>query len=76
MHTRIRPRRYYAAVTAVLGTFMATSGCAGLAEGQTTVNVRQAAPDIALSDQHNQAVSLRNLTARGPVLVVFYRGHW
>ena len=68
--------RSYAAVAATLGTLSVISACAGLAEGQATIKVRQTAPEITLTDQHNQAVSLRKLTTRGSVLVVFYRGHW
>ncbi len=52
------------------------SACAGLAPGQATVQVHQAAPEIALTDQHHQPVSLHKLTAKGSVLVVFYRGHF
>jgi len=34
------------------------------------------APDFTLRDQRNRLVSLRDETAKGPVLLVFYRGHW
>ena len=60
----------------VLGILLATAGCSGLAPGQSTVKVRQQAPEIALPDQHNQDISVRGLAARGTVLVVFYRGHF
>ena len=59
-----------------MGTLAATGACAGLAGGQPTLKVRQTAPEIALTDQHHQPVSLRALTARGNVLVVFYRGRF
>jgi hypothetical protein len=34
------------------------------------------APDFTLDDQTGQAVTLSTEYARGPVLLVFYRGHW
>jgi hypothetical protein len=62
--------------TLALAVVATTSSCAGLAAGQTTPKVSHTAPDIAQTDQHHQPVSLRALTARGNVLVVFYRGHF
>ena len=35
-----------------------------------------AAPDFTLPDQTGKPVSLRQELAKGPVLLVFYRGHW
>lgn len=35
-----------------------------------------AAPDFTLTDQTGQPVTLSAEVARGPVLLVFYRGHW
>lgn len=34
------------------------------------------APDFTLSDQDGRPVTLSAELARGPVLLVFYRGHW
>ncbi|MBE7507729.1 MAG: redoxin domain-containing protein [Planctomycetia bacterium] len=34
------------------------------------------APDFTLKDENNNAVSLADARARGPVLLVFYRGFW
>ena len=34
------------------------------------------APDFNLPDQHNHKVSLAQDLAKGPVLLVFYRGFW
>ena len=35
-----------------------------------------AAPQFTLNDTAGQPVSLSSLTAQGPALLVFYRGHW
>jgi peroxiredoxin len=34
------------------------------------------APDFTAKDQDGRAVNLHQLTAKGPVVVVFYRGNW
>lgn len=34
------------------------------------------APDFSLSDHNGRQVNLRQELAKGPVLLVFYRGHW
>lgn len=34
------------------------------------------APDFALRDHNKQTVSLSDSLSAGPVLLVFYRGHW
>lgn len=41
----------------------------------TTVASAQA-PDFSLPDQNGATVTLASLTARGPAVVVFYRGFW
>jgi hypothetical protein len=49
----------------------------GLAEPptpQTELLVR--APDFTLPDQESRPVALSAELSRGPVLLVFYRGHW
>ena len=38
--------------------------------------VHQQAPLFTLEDQRGQEVSLRGMLDQGPVLLVFYRGHW
>lgn len=35
-----------------------------------------AAPDFTLPDEEGRPVSLREAVLSGPVLLVFYRGHW
>ena len=42
----------------------------------TTLAKLEIAPDFTLSDHTNTPVSLRDARAAGPVLLVFYRGHW
>jgi len=37
---------------------------------------RDVAPGFSLSDELGNQVSLASLTATGPVVLVFYRGHW
>jgi peroxiredoxin len=34
------------------------------------------APDFSLRDQRGETVALSALLARGPAVVVFYRGFW
>jgi hypothetical protein len=34
------------------------------------------APEFSLPDQDGHTVALADLRAHGPVVVVFYRGHW
>ena len=38
--------------------------------------VQAKAPEFSLLDQNGKQVSLRKLLSRGPVVIVFYRGHW
>ena len=38
--------------------------------------VREVAPDFTLKDAQGQPVSLKSLTAKGPVVLVWYRGGW
>jgi len=50
------------------GTFVKTSG--------EVMPVQEKAPLFALPDQNGQEVSLQGMLDQGPVLIVFYRGHW
>jgi cytochrome oxidase Cu insertion factor (SCO1/SenC/PrrC family) len=38
--------------------------------------VSQSAPTFTLPDHNGQPVELAKLRERGPVVLVFYRGHW
>lgn len=60
-------------VTAVLDHGVAQIRRTGIAPG---LQVGAPAPDFALFDQLGQAVRLAGLLARGPVVLVFYRGEW
>ena len=42
----------------------------------TPIQVARQAPDFALPDHRGTEVTLRSLLAKGPVVVIFYRGHW
>lgn len=37
---------------------------------------RQTAPGFSLPDQQGRVVTLDDVTATGPAVVVFYRGYW
>lgn len=41
-----------------------------------TVEVGEIAPDFYLSDSTGTSRRLSDLAARGPTVVIFYRGHW
>ena len=52
-------------------------GCGFFVKPQgDVIPVQATAPEFSLPDQKGQQVSLRELLREGPVLVVFYRGHW
>lgn len=40
------------------------------------VNVGQPAPDFTLPNASGQPIALRDMLARGPVVLSFYRGRW
>jgi cytochrome oxidase Cu insertion factor (SCO1/SenC/PrrC family) len=40
------------------------------------VPISKSAPDFSLTDQDGKRVELSKLHAQGPVVVLFYRGHW
>jgi len=47
-----------------------------LPEPQQGLAVGQAPPPLTLPNQDGQPISLADYRGRGPVLLVFYRGHW
>ncbi len=59
------------AIAFVVGFF----GLSALPEA-TTLTGLETAPEFTLPDHTNAPVSLRDARAAGPVLLVFYRGHW
>jgi hypothetical protein len=52
-----------------------TTGCR-LRTEQAPAAEQALAPDFELPSHEGRAVSLRQLLARGPAVLVFYRGHW
>jgi len=48
--------------------------CSGILEH--VLKVGDKAPDFALPDGNGTIVSFKNLLARGPLIVSFYRGVW
>lgn len=52
-----------------------TAGCR-LQPHATPKQVAQPAPAFALPDENGKEVTLASLLERGPVVIVFYRGHW
>lgn len=70
MSTRTRPL--------VLGTLALAlaAACTQLATPDRVPRVGRAAPDFALGDHRDVTIRLRRLREVGPVVVVFYRGHW
>ncbi|MBC7930835.1 MAG: redoxin domain-containing protein [Rubrivivax sp.] len=42
----------------------------------TPVGVGETAPDFTLEDQRGRKVTLSEARAKGPVVLVFYRGYW
>lgn len=58
-----------------LGMSLGAVGCR-LQTEQGSVQVEQTAPDFSLTAQDGTSVDLASLVARGPAILVFYRGHW
>ncbi len=52
------------------------SGCGSVRPRATPMADAQQAPLFALPDQDGQTVELSSLLAEGPVVLLFYRGHW
>jgi cytochrome oxidase Cu insertion factor (SCO1/SenC/PrrC family) len=51
------------------------SGCRLRSRG-TPAAQAAIAPDFALPDENGKSHALADLRAKGPVVLVFYRGHW
>lgn len=65
-------------VAAVLGVACAVpvAGCRLHTEGGGPVAEQARAPDFGLPAHDGRTVTLDELVARGPAIVVFHRGHW
>ncbi len=42
----------------------------------TVPQVGQVAPDFVLPDSHGTPCRLSELVAKGPLVLIFFRGHW
>jgi len=51
-------------------------GAASAQTVRTTLKVGDKAPDFALPNGDGKLVTLSEVTARSPVMLVFYRGFW
>lgn len=50
--------------------------CAPIHPRDEPLTTERTAPDFALPDQHGDTITLASLLAKGPAIVVFYRGYW
>jgi hypothetical protein len=54
----------------------ATEGLKNSSQMLNTIKVGDAAPTFALKNFNNTEITLGDLIARGPVVLLFYRGSW
>lgn len=76
---RVDRRRWVRAVAALHVLALAVCAWSFLGYSRlpaTSVESVQRAPDFTLPDSRGQSVTLSEQLARGPVLLVFFRGHW
>jgi peroxiredoxin len=45
-------------------------------QSESTPQVGHAAPDFTLPDSRGNQRRLSELTAKGPLVLIFFRGHW
>ena len=64
------PKEYSHAISKSIEDFKQTWNPAN------AINVGQPFPDFSLSDANGKQVSMKELLARGPLLISFYRGEW
>ena len=64
----------------IWGPLLGALGCAGPAalhvESTATVEATETLPSIAGTDHLGNEFSLASALETGPVVVIFYRGHW
>jgi len=74
--SRRRTRVLFGVDAAVVALFtFAFFGLARLPRSERAPTLARA-PDFTLADERGNAITLSAELARGPVLLVFYRGHW
>lgn len=70
------PRRRPLSRRALLAAPLASLSAACVSTRGARLPEDAPAPDFALTSHLGGVVRLSELTARGPAVVVFYRGHW
>ena len=71
------PSRLRVSLLFATGWMLVTgTGCARYVPSAPGPAAEAAAPDFALTDASGETVTLAALRSEGPVVVVFYRGHW
>lgn len=73
---RLRIKALAGAAILLFGLFLYAYFVLFRVPADTGLSTFDAAPDFTLPDQTGAAVSLAEVRAAGPVLLVFYRGHW
>lgn len=73
---RLRTRILFVLDVAMLVLFAFTSFVAARLPPSERAQTLARAPDFTLPDQNGRATNLVDELGRGPVLLVFYRGHW
>jgi cytochrome oxidase Cu insertion factor (SCO1/SenC/PrrC family) len=68
--------RVFPSGATLAATLLAACNLYFLDTRQEPVMAAEKAPRFALADPQGRRVSLDELTAEGPAVVVFYRGHW
>jgi len=62
------PAALLMAALVACGTFLSVQG--------KPLDMGDEAPSFSLTDHQGKVVSLEDLLHKGPVMVLFYRGHW
>ena len=76
---RVRGRVAARALAGAIASALAVGtawGCRLHTEGDAPAAAQALAPDFVLPSHAGGTVSLSSLLARGPAVLVFYRGHW
>ena len=64
-------------ITFALVSVLGTAGCGlWVKPHESVISLDSQAPGFSLPDQKGQVMTSAQLLRKGPVLIVFYRGHW